>query len=74
MIYYMLKEYNKMKHFNFKLFNKSIISYYYSDKFGWIRLFNICLIVKHIKHGLLFSERNNIRKYLKTSLKIHSNI
>ncbi len=38
---------------------------YYRDQFGWIRIFGRGIKFKHIKHGLLFSERMGITKPFK---------
>ena len=37
----------------------------YNPKFGWLRIFGRGLQWKHESRGLLFSERNGYRKYIK---------
>lgn len=42
-----------------------LLDYYYSDGFGWLRVFGIGLLWKNTKkHDLIFSEREGYRKYI----------
>ena len=58
----MIKYYNfnvgESKHGSFKMFGKSIFSFYKIDGLLWFRLFGYGLHIKDItKHELIFSER-----------------
>ena len=43
-----------------------LLDYYYSNGFGWFRIFGIGLLWKNTKkHGMLFSERAGYIKFIK---------
>jgi hypothetical protein len=66
MIDYILKDHKNPKTYSLKLFGICILSFYYNNRFGWIRLFGIGVKWKDFSiHPLIFSERHNFEKYLK---------
>ncbi len=56
---------NKSKEYSFVLFGFNIWSFYYQDRFGWVRFFTYFGFKwKDLNHyDLTFSERNNKTKW-----------
>ncbi len=58
-------ETNDCKNFSLCVFGISVLSFYYSNRFGWVRIFGKGVKWKDVSvHRLLFSERYGYGKYI----------
>jgi len=58
-------EMQKENHLIFRLFGVTVWASTYHPEYGWFRIFGRGLTWKHENRGLLFSERNGYKKYIK---------
>ena len=59
------RKYNDGMQFKLNLLGVTLWASNHFNKSGWFRLFGIGITWKHESLGLLFSERNGYKKYLK---------
>jgi hypothetical protein len=66
MLEFIFKDHKNPKIYSIKLFDISILSFYYNKRFGWIRLFGVGIKWQDVLiHRLTFSEMYKFTKYLK---------